>query len=338
MSDPVELSRSVDALAARHLGAQAPVRGLRALTAGANKATWAFEALIDGDWRGFVLQRSAEAAALEPDTEDDWLPMLSGAQEFAAMTVAGEAGVPVPRVHALLQADDLIGPGAITARVEGETLGPRIVRDAGLTQARAALTGQCARALAAVHAMAPAQLPFRGRLGADETLALYQRVLDGVGRPLPVIELALRWGRERRPRSPRLAVVHGDFRTGNFIVGPEGLRAVLDWEVAHLGDPMEDLGYLCMRTWRFGGAGPVGGFGQRAELFAAYQAASGQPVDPEAVRFWEVMGSVRWALGCVRRARSFRHQARRRLEFAAVGRRFAEPAWDILDLIEGREA
>jgi aminoglycoside phosphotransferase (APT) family kinase protein len=337
MSDSVELQGSVDELAARRLGAQAPVRALRALTAGANKATWSFEALVEDQWRGFVLQRAAEAAALEPDAEDDWLPMLVGAQEFAAMIAAGEAGVPVPRVHALLGADDPIGPGAITAQVEGETLGPRIVRDAAFAAARSALTGQCARALAAVHAIAPARMPFLGRLGADETLALYQRVLDGVGRPLPVIELALRWGREHRPAGSRLAVVHGDFRTGNFIVGPEGLRAVLDWEVAHLGDPMEDLGYLCMRTWRFGGAGPVGGFGPRAELLSAYQEASGQAVDPQAVRFWEVMGSVRWALGCVRRARSFRHQTRRRLEFAAVGRRLAEPAWDILDLIEGHE-
>ncbi|RYY93726.1 MAG: phosphotransferase family protein, partial [Comamonadaceae bacterium] len=134
----------------------------------------------------------------------------------------------------------------------------------------------------------------------------------------------------------RRVLVHGDFRTGNFIVGPEGIRAVLDWEIAHAGDPMEDLGYLCMRTWRFGGPQPVGGFGARADLFAAYEKAGGS-VDREEVRFWEVVGSMRWALGCVRRGYAFRHQQQRKLEFAAVGRRVEEPIYDLLNVIEGRD-
>ena len=259
-------------------------------------------------------------------TIDDVRQALEAQNVLAALGQTGEAPVPADQVTSLpLQMEGrLRSPSELEQLVlgRGPDGGVVLLRDIG----RVSLGSESYDTVATDLSGHP-----------SVALALYQRVLDGVGRPLPVIELALRWGRERRPRSPRLAVVHGDFRTGNVIVGPEGLRAVLDWEVAHLGDPMEDLGYLCMRTWRFGGAGPVGGFGQRAELFAAYQAASGQPVDPEAVRFWEVMGSVRWALGCVRRARSFRHQARRRLEFAAVGRRFAEPAWDILDLIEGRE-
>jgi len=336
VSDGVELQRSIDRIAQARLGARGPVRGLRALTAGANKATWSFEAEVDGQWRAYVLQQAPESAAIDPDAEDDWLPMLQGAREFQTMAVAGEAGVPVPQVVALLEPADGLGAGAITAHCEGETLGTRIVRDAAFARARAALPGQCANALAAVHAIDPTRLAFLGRLDAGQTLALYRRVLDAVGWPEPVLELALRWAREHLPAPRRLTVVHGDFRTGNFIAGPEGLRAVLDWEVAHLGDPLEDLGYLCMRTWRFGGEGPVGGFGQRAELYEAYERASGHPVDPQAVRFWELMGSMRWALGCLRRARSFRHQGRRRLEFAAVGRRFAEPAWDMLAIIEGR--
>lgn len=338
VSDGVELQRSIDRVAQARLGARGPVRALRALTAGANKATWSFEAEVDGQWRGFVLQQAPESAAIDPDAEDDWLPMLVGAQEFQAMAAAGQAGVPVPEVLALLEPADGLGAGAITAHLEGETLGTRIVRDAAWAQARAALPGQCARALAAIHAIDPARLPFLGRLDAAQTVALYRRVLDAVGWPEPVLELALRWAREHQPAPRRLGVVHGDFRTGNFIAGPQGLRAVLDWEVAHLGDPLEDLGYLCMRTWRFGGAAPVGGFGSRAELYEAYERASGHAVDPEAVRFWELMGSMRWALGCLRRARSFRHQGRRRLEFAAVGRRYAEPAWDMLAIIEGRGA
>ena len=178
---------------------------------------------------------------------------------------------------------------------------------------------------------------FLREFDAEATLALFRRTLDKVDSPWPALELGLRWLHERRPKHARRTLVHGDFRTGNFIVGTEGMRAVLDWEIAHAGDPMEDLGYLCMRTWRFGGKGPVGGFGERTDLFAAYEKASGIAVEPEEARFWEVAGAMRWALGCVRRGYAYRHQSDRKLEFAAVGRRVEEPTYDLLNVIEGRD-
>src|SRR5438132_180638 len=83
-------------------------------------------------------------------------------------------------------------------------------------------------------------------------------------------------------------VVDGEFRNGNLIVGPEGVRAVLDWELTHLGDPMEDLGWLCVKAWRFGSPLRVGGFGAQPDLFRAYERESGQPVDTDVVHWWEV--------------------------------------------------
>jgi len=322
----------VDALARRRLGARDGISHLQTLTAGANKGTWSFRT----EGGGFILQRQAPSGAPDPDAgPDDWVPHLDGTQEFQVMLAADAAGVAVPHVRHILTDEDGLGEGAVTERIDGETIPARLLRQPELADARRRMAGQCGRILAAIHRVPLGDLPFLRRFDARETLALFERTLDRVGLPLPPLELALRWARGRMPQCARTTLVHGDFRTGNFIVGPEGIRAVLDWEIAHIGNPMEDLGYLCMRTWRFAGAGPVGGFGAREDLFAAYEKASGIAVDPEEARFWEVVGAMRWALGCVRRAHAWRHQQERKLEFAAVGRRIEEPVYDLLNAIEG---
>lgn len=332
------LQDRVDALARRRLGAVGPIGDWQTLTAGANKGTWTFSAPLQSGSAAFILQRQAPSGAPHPDAgPDDWVPHLDGTEEFQVMLAAEKANVPVPHVRHILQAEDGLGEGAVTERIDGETIPARVLRQPKLAGARDHMAAQCGRILAGIHRVPVESLPFLREFDACETLALFERTLDAIGLPLPPLELALRWARERLPRHARRALVHGDFRTGNFIVGPEGIRAVLDWEIAHVGDPMEDLGYLCMRTWRFGGPGHVGGFGAREDLFAAYEKASGIAVDPDDARFWEVAGAMRWALGCVRRAHAWRHQCERKLEFAAVGRRIEEPVYDLLNVIEGRD-
>jgi aminoglycoside phosphotransferase (APT) family kinase protein len=336
--DAEALQQRVEAMARRHLGATGRVTDLQTLTAGANKGTWSFHAPVSSGSAAFILQRQAPSGAPDPDAgPDDWVPHLDGTPEFQVMLAAEAADVPVPHVRHILQPEDGLGEGAVTERMDGETIPARVLRQPELAAARERMAAQCGRILAAIHRVPVNGLPFLRDFGARETLALFERTIDAIGLPLPPLELALRWARERMPRDTTRTLVHGDFRTGNFIVGPEGIRAVLDWEIAHVGDPMEDLGYLCMRTWRFGGPGPVGGFGAREDLFTAYETASGLPVDREHARFWEVVGAMRWALGCVRRAHAWRHQRERKLEFAAVGRRIEEPIYDLLNVIEGRE-
>jgi aminoglycoside phosphotransferase (APT) family kinase protein len=152
-----------------------------------------------------------------------------------------------------------------------------------------------------------------------------------------VFELALRWLRDRDPGpSQEVTLVHGDFRHGNLIIGPDGVRAVLDWELAHLGDPMEDLGWVCVNSWRFGQIDkPVGGFGTREELFAGYEAA-GRRVDPHRVMFWEVMGTLRWGLMCCGMMQRFRRSPAHSLERAMIGRRSSETEIDLLRLLAPR--
>ena len=153
-----------------------------------------------------------------------------------------------------------------------------------------------------------------------------------------MFELALRWLRERDPGpSKEVTLVHGDFRHGNLIIGPDGVRAVLDWELAHFGDPMEDLGWICVNSWRFGEIDkPVGGFGSREDLFAGYEEA-GRKVDPDRVMFWEVMGTLRWGIMCCGMMQRFRTGPDHSMERAMIGRRSSETEIDLLRLLAPRE-
>ncbi len=146
--------------------------------------------------------------------------------------------------------------------------------------------------------------------------------------------MAFRWLADRVPVDVPPGLVHGDFRNGNLVVASDGVRAVLDWELAHSGDPMEDLGWICVNSWRFGEIDrPVGGFGQREEMFAGYQAAGGAAVDPERVRWWETFGSLKWGIMCMTMYQIFRGGLDRSVERAAIGRRCSETEIDLLNLI-----
>jgi aminoglycoside phosphotransferase (APT) family kinase protein len=263
---------------------------------------------------------------------------LPADEDARIMIAAVKAGVPAPRVRAILTPADAIGAGYVTERVEGEVLGRRIVHDPKFAGARAAMTAQCGSILARIHSIDPAEVPFLKRMEPAEQIASQRKFVDHYGHHLPALELGLRWAEEHLPEVARYTVVHGDFRTGNMIVGDEGIRLVLDWEIAHVGDPMEDLAWVCVKTWRFGGSRPVGGYGTREELFAAYERESGHAVDPAHVRFWEAFGNVKWAIGCLRKGLRFTDGTEPiSVEQSAIGRRIEEPLWDFFSLIEGRD-
>ena len=162
----------------------------------------------------------------------------------------------------------------------------------------------------------------------------WERQLDEIGEPLPAVELGLRWLRANAPVPAPSRLVHGDFRLGNFIVDENGLAAVIDWELSHLGDPAEDIGWLCIRSWRFGNDDRrVAGVGDLGEFISAYGAAGGAPVDRDRVRYWEAFGNVKWAIICARQAHDHLSGVRPSHELASLGRRICEPEWDLLELI-----
>jgi aminoglycoside phosphotransferase (APT) family kinase protein len=311
----------------RHLGHGVTIGGLRRLSGGASRETWSFDAVTaDGARHALVLRRDPGAS----------MGLSDRSVEFALLDAAHQGGVATPQVWFLLEPDDGLGSGFVMERIEGETIPRRILRDETYAAARPLLARQCGEQAARIHALDPARLPALAVQGAGDQIALYRGYLDGFGEPHPAFELGLRWLAEHAPpHPPHPALVHGDFRNGNFVVGPDGIRAVLDWELAHLGDPVEDLGWLCVKSWRFGVTDQrVGGFGSVDDLLAAYRAAGGGDVDPRQLRYWEAMGTLKWGVICEIQAFTHLEGTVRSVELATLGRRVAEMEWDLLDLID----
>jgi len=291
--------------------------GFRRLSGGASRVTFAFDVEGPGATRPCIIQ-SVRSGALTP-------PERVG-MEVALLRAAHEVGVPVPGVVAAEPESGWM----VVDRVPGETIPRKILRDPGWEGARGALAAQCGRALAAIHTIEPDSIP---GLGPSDPFADPLAYLDMLKEVRPALELGVRWLEAHRPGGSRRVSVHGDFRIGNLLVGPEGLRAVLDWELAHAGDPAEDLGWLCAPPWRFGGAGEVGGFGPLPELLEAYVGAGGEPVSAERVHWWEVYATVKWATICALQASAHLSGATRSVELAAIGRRLCECEWDLFGLL-----
>src|SRR3954452_706768 len=296
----------------------ATIADLQRLSGGASRETWQFTA----DGQTLILQRQRSGDVRDMATEVD------------ALRAAAAVGVPVAKIVAASNDAGALGAAfMVLTHVPGETIARKILRDDEFATARQNLTRDCAAALARLHTIDPADVP--GAVEMDQ-MEQYRAVLDGVGAPHPTFELAFRWLDEHRPPAGPTRVVHGDFRLGNLMVDRRGLAAVLDWELVHLGDPMEDLGWMCVKAWRFGSPYPVAGVGQYEELIDAYAAAAGYPVDVEVVRWWEVLGTLKWGIMCIMQAQSHLTGAARSHELAAIGRRVCENEHDLFLALQGR--
>ncbi|ABD08299.1 Aminoglycoside phosphotransferase [Rhodopseudomonas palustris HaA2] len=321
------LARSVRSWCAGATG----VRDVAQLSGGASQETWSFVIeRPDGDIAA-ILRRSppgygsvsGRAAGLEVEAE--------------LMRLADEAGVPSPRVLHVLTERDGLGDGFLMQKVEGETIPRKILRDELFAAARPKLARQIGTILAGLHGIDSAALPGLRTISSTQEIELLRADYRSMDWPRPVFELALRWLADHDPGvSKQITLVHGDFRHGNLIIGPDGVRAVLDWELAHRGDPMEDLGWVCVNSWRFGEIDrPVGGLGSREEMFAGYQDAGGT-VDADRVKFWEVMGTLRWGIMCCGMMQRFRQGPDHSMERAMIGRRSSETEIDLLRLLAPR--
>jgi aminoglycoside phosphotransferase (APT) family kinase protein len=304
------------------LGDRVSVENLRALTGGASRTTWAFDAVTDGTSRALILRTGP------PDDVHAGMELEAAVQQRAAA-----AGAPVPHILAADNSAAALGnPYLICDAIPGETIVRRIHRSLG-DDDRARLLRQCAQALAAIHRADPDGVG----LAESDQLVEWRDRLDEMGDTTATFEWAFHWlDRHRPPPSPRV-LVHGDFRMGNLIVEKSGLAAVLDWELVHTGEVYEDLAWFCIRAWRFGAPEHLGagGLGSVDSFLSAYEAAAAVTLDRDVFRWWLTVATLRWGVIC-------RFQAERHLsgqtpsvELAAIGRRVAETEWDVLDLLEG---
>jgi aminoglycoside phosphotransferase (APT) family kinase protein len=251
--------------------------------------------------------------------------------EAAAIRAAAAAGLAVPEVVVVDDGERLGSAGIVMGRVEGETVARRILRDEAFGAARQGLTAQLAAFVAGLQRIDPGAV---AGLPVTDALRYLHEMYDQAGDVSPTFDFVLRWLRRHRPAGGADAVlVHGDLRLGNVIVGPEGLRAVIDWELVHGGDRMEDLAWLCVKAWRFGAAPEAAGVGTIEELLAAYEAAGGRPVDRAIFDWWLVEKTLQWGVMCMKQAAAHLTGLDRSVELAAIGRRVAEVEWDLLELL-----
>jgi YD repeat-containing protein len=291
------------------------------LSSGASRETWAFA--TDGHGR-LIAQLDADGASY--GARPPQAPLLEA---------AAEAGVPVARVVASGDEDAALGHSWVVLEALTGTTDPNQIITGDGVPAPAAVIDSIAKALAAVHRM-PADTQLAPAV--EDQLVLVRQMHESVGLPHPVFEMAFRELERTRPDDGgalRRSFVHGDFRIGNLMVGPHGVTGVLDWELAHIGNRVADLGWLCVPAWRFNRPDrPAGGLGTREHLLEAYARHADIEIAPDELRWWELLGTLRWGVMCGLQAFTHLSGARRSLEHAVIGRRACEVEWDLLEMLD----
>ena len=308
------------------------IENLKQLSGGASQETWSFDARTPTGSKPLILRRAPNGVVTKRTTAGP-----DHAMEAAMIRLAFEAGVPVPAVHYVLEEKDGIGPGYVMQRIEGETIARKILRDDAFKEARPVLAFQCGRILAQIHGIDAQKLPALHTMSPKDQFNQYRETYDSYSYPHPVFEAAFKWLEQSLPPTPELKPIHGDFRNGNLIIGSDGVRAVIDWELAHIGDPAADLGWLCVNSWRFGETKKtVGGFGSVDQLLEGYRAGGGVGMTAGRVKFWEIFGTLKWGIMCMSMYQAFAQGSDRSVERAAIGRRSSETEIDLVNLLYGK--
>ncbi len=330
MVTEVDVRAGLERLAKRLGGAGAGLTEAQRLSGGASMETWAFGFDGQGGPERLILRR--RSVPFDPETARS----ISLQTEAALIRATGANGATVPVVRHVCDDADGLGEAYVMVRVDGETLGRKITSDARFDAVRPALARQCGEVLVPIHATRP---PDGLKLKVSDAQGELDRYWDSYvmsGAQRPILELAFQYLRKHMPEPVEPILLHGDFRNGNIMFDPQiGVAAVLDWELAHMGDPAEDMGWICTNSWRFGRPDrPVGGFGEYADLLAGYAAAGGRPIELSRVRFWQMLGSLRWGVMCLGMYLSWRDGITKSVERPMIGRRVSETEADLVVLLE----
>ncbi|MGV3664853.1 MAG: phosphotransferase family protein [Leptospira bouyouniensis] len=294
-----------------------------------------------------LLNSSKQSVVLRTDKGGSLLSSLSKRDEYKVAELVFKAGVKTPTPVYLEENSSIIGaPFFLMEKIAGKATGRYITKDKELDSYRKTkMVSDLATNLAKLHTVVPEslndeELKQKLKLVTIQnymTLAIadLRQSLDELPEAHPAIELCLNWMESHAPNIDKIVLVHGDFRTGNFMMNSEGLQGILDFEFAHWGDRHEDIAWLCMRDWRFGRLNKeVGGFGDRKDFYKEYESTSGISIDPFKVTYWEIMGNLRWAIGSAQQAERHLSGKDKGIELASIGRRTAEMEWEAMRLIE----
>ncbi|WP_372864498.1 phosphotransferase family protein [Spongiibacter sp.] len=325
-----QLAEMLASCLAERFGQAAEIVQLKPLTGGAASQTWALEARCGGQQRSLILRAG--------DDEEQFENALLKPIEAELIAMLHRSGLPVPEVIARTPAVAEVGAGFLMSRLPGEALPKRILNEPRLAQARQGLAAQCGQVLAALHGIPVDSATMLSGFDVEQDVLRYRARYREFRQCLPVFDLAFYYLLEQLPRVREPAIVHGDFRNGNLLVDEGGLSGVLDWELAHIGNPVEDLGWLCVNSWRFGNVDkPVGGFGDKETLLAAYNNAGGLDVQMDELNYWEIFGVLKWGVLCLYQSAIHLDGKQRSLERAVIGRRLSECEADLAQLLIGQK-
>lgn len=329
---PIAVEAALRAQLEHRLGGE--VVDLQRLTGGASLQTWSFDLRVGSKTQPLILRRL-------PDGQAPLMNSVSLATEAALIEAARAAGVPAAAIRLVLAAEDGMGQGFVADRVNGQALPSKILRDPRYASVRSRLAFRFGEILARIHRIRPPASASLASLSAADQIESIERSYRSRAMRSPVFELALKWLRKRLPTvvcdSP--TVVHGDFRLGNVMVDQYDVTAVLDWELVHIGDPTEDLGWVTVNSWRFGNIDSVvAGVGSLDDLLQGYYACGGRRMTEESILFWRALGSLRWGVACGEMSHAFQQGTDRSVERGMIGRRVSETELDLLDIIAPMEA
>ena len=307
------------------VGVEGKVCNLVPLTGGVSKEIWQFEVSKNKQTTKMILRRGSGIEG----------PLaIKTADEARIQKEVIKVGAPVPIILAVSKNEEELGDSYIMHFVEGESIARKILRDKEYKKALPILAYQCGEAIAKIHNVDINNFSFLPKKPAEDQLEDLYSTYQSFEQPSPVFEYAYLWLKEQDFGNFQESLVHGDFRLGNIIVNAEGLQSIIDWELAHIGNPLQDLGWVCGNSWRFGKNDKVvGGFGELEDLLEGYNSVSKLKVNKEMVRCWQVFGTFRWGVICLIQAYAHLNGTINSIEKAAIGRRVSETEIDIVDLL-----
>ena len=303
------------------------IKSLQRLSGGSSNESWKVTITTKENDQDLVFRRTPDGNTKDEESNN----FVGIINEANIMDLAFKFDVPVPKILKVIDNKD-IGKGFFMEFIDGETLGNRIVNSESFDATRPKLASKCGEIIAKIHSIPFSSIDNIRTSDAYEEIIRYEESYRNHGQQIPVFEYALSWLKDNIPKEIPLKLVHGDFRNGNLIISKKDyVSAVLDWEIFHIGDPYEDLSWICVNSWRFNKIDlPVGGFGHREDMYKSYEKESGEKIDRNRARFWEILGTLKWGIMCLNMIEIYRSGYDKSIDRASIGRRSSETEIDLI--------